>query len=53
MIWGIQDSFQGAVEDLQWFLIIPSAIAIMFFYGDFYLVGRALDEMVHLRLKPD
>ncbi len=50
MIWQIQDSFQGAVEDLQWHLIIPSAIVIMFFFGDFYLVGRDLDEMAPLKL---
>jgi hypothetical protein len=50
MIWRIQDSFQGAVEDLLWYLIIPSAIARVFFYSDFYIVGIALGEMVHLRL---
>jgi hypothetical protein len=50
MIWKIQDSFHGAVEDLQWYLIIPSAIAITLFCCDFYIVGGAWDEMVHLRL---
>ena len=33
-----------------WPVILPPALAIMLYCGAFYLVGRALDELLNLRL---
>jgi len=51
MIWIGQQTFRMFTLDGQWHAIAPPAIAIMLFCSAFYLVGRALDEIVNPRLR--
>jgi peptide/nickel transport system permease protein len=51
MIWIGQQTFRLFTLDGQWHAIAPPAIAIMLFCSAFYLVGRALDEIVNPRLR--
>jgi peptide/nickel transport system permease protein len=45
MIWIGQETFRWFTLEGQWHVILPPALAIMFFCSAFYLVGRALDEV--------
>ena len=51
MIWLGQLTFRWFGEGSQWNVLIPPAIAIMLFCSAFYLVGRALDDIVNPRLR--
>jgi peptide/nickel transport system permease protein len=51
MIWLGQRTFRWFGDGTQWNVLIPPAIAIMLFCSAFYLVGRALDDIVNPRLR--
>ena len=51
MIWLGQRTFRWFGGGSQWNVLIPPAIAIMLFCSAFYLVGRALDDIVNPRLR--
>jgi peptide/nickel transport system permease protein len=55
MSWGLMintASTAGYLLDLQkWWLIFPASMAITLLCAAFYLVGRALDEVVNPRLR--
>ena len=55
MSWGIMiytTQASGYIMDLsKWYLIIPPSLAITLLCSAFYLVGRALDEVVNPRLR--
>jgi ABC-type dipeptide/oligopeptide/nickel transport system permease subunit len=51
MIWIGQQTFRWFTLKGQWHVILPPAIAIMFFCSAFYLVGRALDEVFNPQLR--
>jgi peptide/nickel transport system permease protein len=50
MIWFTQFMFRLSPLRAQWNAILPPALAIMLFCGAFYMVGRALDEVINPRL---
>ena len=47
MIWFGQVTFRWSAAGEQWHVILPPALAIMFFCGAFYMVGRAVEEVFH------
>ncbi|HIQ01667.1 MAG TPA: ABC transporter permease [Anaerolineales bacterium] len=51
MIWLGQETFRWFNLGGQWHVILPPALAIMLFCSAFYLVGRALDEVLNPRLR--
>jgi len=51
MIWLGQQTFRWFTLAGQWHAILPPALAIMLFCSAFYLVGRALDEVLNPRLR--
>jgi peptide/nickel transport system permease protein len=51
MIWIAQGVFRTFTLEGQWHAIVPPALAIMLFCSAFYLVGRALDDVVNPRLR--
>ncbi len=51
MIWLGQRTFRWFGMGRQWNALVPPAIAIMLFCSAFYLVGRALDDIVNPRLR--
>ncbi len=51
MIWFTQVTFHLSPYGEQWHAVLPPALAIMLFCGAFYMVGRALDEVVNPRLR--
>ena len=55
MSWGVMihtTQFAGYLLDMsKWWLIFPSSVAISLLTAAFYLVGRALDEIVNPRLR--
>lgn len=51
MIWIGQRTFRMFSFTGQWQTIVPPAVAIMLFCGSFYMVGRALDEVLNPRLR--
>ncbi len=51
MIWLGQRTFRWFSQNGQWNALIPPALAIMLFCSAFYLVGRALDDIVNPRLR--
>ncbi len=51
MIWLGQETFRWFTLEGQWHAIVAPALAIMLFCSAFYLVGRALDEIVNPRLQ--
>jgi peptide/nickel transport system permease protein len=55
MSWGLMiytTSYSGYLLDIsKWWLIFPASLAITFLCAAFYLVGRALDEIVNPRLR--
>jgi peptide/nickel transport system permease protein len=51
MIWLGQQTFRWFTLEGQWHAILPPALAIMLFCGAFYLVGRALDQVLNPRLR--
>jgi len=51
MIWLGQETFRRHTLEGQWHAILPPAMAIMLFCSAFYLVGRALDEVLNPRLR--
>lgn len=55
MSWGIMiytTQFAGYLLDIEkWWLIFPSSVSISLLTAAFYLVGRALDEIVNPRLR--
>jgi peptide/nickel transport system permease protein len=55
MSWGLMiytTSYSGYLLDInKWWLIFPASLAITFLCAAFYLVGRALDEVVNPRLR--
>jgi peptide/nickel transport system permease protein len=51
MIWLGQETFRRHTLEGQWHAILPPALAIMLFCSAFYLVGRALDEVLNPRLR--
>lgn len=51
MIWLGQETFRWFSFRGQWHAILPPALAIMLYCGAFYLVGRALDEVLNPRLR--
>jgi peptide/nickel transport system permease protein len=55
MSWGLMiytTSYSGYLLDIQkWWLIFPASMAISLLTAAFYLVGRALDEVVNPRLR--
>lgn len=52
MIWFTQSIFRLSPFGEQWHVIFPPAFAIMIFCGAFYMIGRALDNVVNPRLGP-
>jgi peptide/nickel transport system permease protein len=55
MSWGLMiytTSYTGYLLDMsKWWLIFPAGLSITFLCAAFYLVGRALDEVVNPRLR--
>ena len=55
MSWGVminQARVQGYLLDPQyWWLIVPAGTAVTLLAGSFFLVGRALDEIINPRLR--
>ncbi len=51
MIWLGQETFRMFTMEGQWHAIMPPALALMLFCSGFYLVGRALDEVLNPRLR--
>lgn len=55
MSWGLMiftTSYSGYLLDTsKWWLIFPASLSITFLCAAFYLVGRALDEVVNPRLR--
>ena len=51
MIWLGQETFRWFTLEGQWHAVLPPALAIMLFCSGFYLVGRALDEVLNPRLR--
>lgn len=51
MIWLGQLTFRWFNLDGQWHAILPPAIALMLFCSSFYIVGRALDDIVNPKLR--
>lgn len=55
MSWGLMihtTSYSGYLLDMsKWWLIFPASLAITFLCAAFYLVGRALDEVINPRLR--
>jgi peptide/nickel transport system permease protein len=55
MSWGLMiytTSYSGYLLDMtKWWLIFPASLAITLLCAAFYLVGRALDEVVNPRLR--
>ncbi len=51
MIWIGQLTFRWFTLEGQWHAILPPAIALMLFCSAFYIVGRALDEIVNPKLR--
>jgi peptide/nickel transport system permease protein len=51
MIWLGQETFRRHDMNGQWHAILPPALAIMLFCSAFYLLGRALDEILNPRLR--
>ncbi len=55
MSWGLMiytTSFSGYLLDMKsWWLIFPASLSITLLCAAFYLVGRALDEVVNPRLR--
>jgi peptide/nickel transport system permease protein len=51
MIWFIQSTFWLSPHAGQWHAILPPALAITILCGAFYMLGRALDEMVNPQLR--
>ncbi|RPI34650.1 MAG: ABC transporter permease [Chloroflexota bacterium] len=55
MSWGLMiytTSYSGYLLDMsKWWLIFPASLAITMLCAAFYLVGRALDEVVNPRLR--
>lgn len=51
MIWIGQESFRRHTLLGQWHAIVPPALALTLFCSAFYLVGRALDDVVNPRLQ--
>jgi len=51
MIWLGQETFRLFTLEGQWHAIMPPALALMLFCSGFYLVGRALDDVLNPRLR--
>lgn len=51
MIWLGQETFRGFTLAGQWHAILAPALALMLFCSAFFLVGRALDEVLNPRLR--
>ncbi|MBN1180497.1 MAG: ABC transporter permease [Anaerolineae bacterium] len=51
MIWLGQQTFRLFTLRGQWHAIAPPALAIMLFCSAFYLIGRALDDLINPRLR--
>ncbi len=51
MIWLGQETFRMFTMEGQWHAILPPALALMLFCSGFYLVGRALDDVLNPRLR--
>ena len=51
MIWIGQETFRAFTIDSQWHAILAPALAIMLFCSAFYMVGRALDDVLNPRLR--
>jgi peptide/nickel transport system permease protein len=51
MIWFIQSTFWLSPHAGQWHAILPPALAITILCGAFYMLGRALDEVVNPQLR--
>ncbi len=51
MIWVGRQTFRWFNRGGQWTAIIPPAMAIMLFCSAFYLVGRALDDILNPQLR--
>jgi peptide/nickel transport system permease protein len=51
MIWFIQSTFYLSPYAAQWNAVLPPALAITLLCASFYMVGRALDEILNPRLR--
>jgi peptide/nickel transport system permease protein len=51
MIWFIQSTFYLSQYAAQWNAVLPPALAITLLCASFYMVGRALDEILNPRLR--
>ncbi len=51
MIWLGQHTFRWFSLSGQWNALVPPALAIMLFCSAFYLVGRALEDLINPRLQ--
>ena len=51
MIWIGQETFRAFTMEGQWHAILAPALAIMLLCSAFYLVGRALDDVLNPRLR--
>lgn len=51
MIWLGQETFRGFTLEGQWHAIVAPALALMLFCSAFFLVGRALDDVLNPRLR--
>ncbi len=50
MIWITQTTFRLSPFGEQWHVVLAPALAIMLFCGSFYMIGRALDNVINPRL---
>jgi peptide/nickel transport system permease protein len=51
MIWFIQSNFYISPYSEQWLAILPPALAITLLCGAFYLLGRAMDQVLNQQLQ--
>ena len=51
MIWFIQSNFFLSPYSEQWFAILAPALAITFLSGAFYMLGRAMDQVMNQQLQ--
>jgi peptide/nickel transport system permease protein len=51
MIWFTQVTFRLSAFGEQWHAVLAPAMAITLFCGSFYILGRALDEVINPKLR--
>jgi peptide/nickel transport system permease protein len=51
MIWFTQVNFRLSPYGNQWHALLPPVLSIMLFCSAFYMVGRAMDDVINPRLR--